>query len=468
MRRRARAAVTLATLAAVLIAPSASGAAAPPHCSGLALSPDFSRTRTVLCAVEPEPDAAAPTQTSIQIWLSRDAGRTWSLRRGAGLVVAPRTEAFNGGRLSGVLFSGRYAEDRAMYVAIEDQGLLASTDDGDTWRNVDPLAVGRRETVMFTPYVDGETLRANDQVLAPVAFHAGFVQTTTRETSGAPETKNLAPPSARILPPVHQVADVPPVFALQMAFPPTNGEDLPGLFTGYESRPRVDDAPEMILERTVTYLYGCAYDLACPELRHTFPEGELVNTYASPDYARDATIFAIGYRFGAFGQLDFDFTSRVSRDGGRTFVRWADLERHLAPIRATGARPSVLLASDPARRSRLVARVLALRVAPRVPRASDPPDEQFFVSDDLGRTWRRTGWRRIQSRGRSTGTLPWGPGREPGTATDKSLAIFAMAADGRLFMQLHSPDGQPFRQQNPPGTYCSVDGGLRWRWPCAR
>ncbi len=77
----------------------------------LALSPDFERDRTVFLSVRGTPD---------QLLLSRDAGHSWSLLAHAvALALHP---------------SPGWARDRMLWGVFEQQGLLRSTDGGQTWR----------------------------------------------------------------------------------------------------------------------------------------------------------------------------------------------------------------------------------------------------------------------------------------------------------------------------------------------
>lgn len=65
--------------------------------------------------------------------LSRDGGRTWRSIRSAGIPPSP-------GRLTDVVLSPGFPGDHTIYALYSEAGLLRSTDDGETFGLVDPLA----------------------------------------------------------------------------------------------------------------------------------------------------------------------------------------------------------------------------------------------------------------------------------------------------------------------------------------
>lgn len=469
MSRWLRAATAVAVFLTVLVEPGASGAAAPRDCSGMALSPEFAKTRSVLCArmeVDDSPPPPGIDDRRVEIWLSKDAGRTWRQRGAVGFTVRgdvpPNAPVrFIGSHITGVLFSALYADDATMYVGISGDGLYASTDEGDTWRPVDPLADGPGFAVSFTPYADYGTLAAQDEALAPIAYLHGAGQISITPTAPLPSASVALPGSARIDPPSHRLVSLP-VMPIRVEFPPTRSNDLPALFTGYDFDGSVKS--DWVFDDLQTALYACDYDLACSEHRYTFPDQELVWVAASPSYQKDRTIFAISRVIPSFGEFEeYDVLPRVSRDGGRTFAPWKEVERLLAPIRSRGGEIGLLLTSDPDLRRRLIVHVSAYWPRGHVARAGDPPTEQFFVSDDLGRTWRRTGWQNFVGGKRTGGTLPW---RASG-GTETTSPPLVLAADGRLFFQPSSTPSRAFLVDQAT-AFCSLDGGVRWSWPCAR
>ena len=458
MTRRGRGALAAAVVATVLVAPSATGADVPPDCVALALSPDFGRTRSVLC---PRVVEAADGSRIVEIWLSEDAGRTWTRRAGVGLALRPSTPSgpgqVRGSELTGAMFSAQYAVDRTLHLAISDSGLFSSTDEGDTWASSDVLATGSPGTVSFTPYVDRETLAATDRVQTPIAFLAGTVNIRSNEPA---PTELQLPPSARIDPPVHRFVDLPKVFPQRIEFPGrATDDDQPALFTGFSFDG--SDPTDWLFDDLQTSLFACDLALSCPERRFTFPDSELTTVRASANYGRDRTLFAISLKIPTLGlPLDWDTIPRISTDGGRTFRSWPSLEQVAAPVRAKRGYVGIDLAVDRALRNRVVARVQVGWLPGHVSSAADPPHDRFMISEDSGRTWRVTGSRRYgDARPREDRTWPAGNG--PVNADQLQLG-----ADGRLFALSSLPSASG--EETPLKGHCSVDNGRTWTWPCAR
>jgi hypothetical protein len=118
--------LVLAVLAATGATSQAARAAAPPGITetvlGLAVSPAFSSTGTVVAAAAP-PTQCPPGQQCMHLWVSHDGGASWSRAAARGWVPGTLSIATDG-QGHDVMFTGA------------SSGLLRSDDGGATWTSV--------------------------------------------------------------------------------------------------------------------------------------------------------------------------------------------------------------------------------------------------------------------------------------------------------------------------------------------
>lgn len=404
------------TLVAALV-PSSSAVSAPADeggakCGRIDFSPDYASDRTAVCAaVQYEVGAGA---VAVTVSMTRDGGRSWNARVAAGIPVTPLT------RLNGVLFSGRFAQDKAIYVQTGD-GLYRTQDDGQTFVAVDPLAGTASTSPNLIRLPTGTAIEV-PQLPAPIAM-------ASSDALG----------SAVLMPPLHlPVAGSPDNDWRFLVAPPGEGPHARKVFAvaarsgeGGTGRP---------------VLYSCNEVLACVGELHMFPDMHVyVGSHLPADFARTGVMYLWTKHFTT--RL---VTVWVSRDGGGSFTPWVAGNTLLKqPIERGFPRAiDIGLVTDPSRAGRMYLRVAGER-------GLDPPQQQLWRSDDNGKRWQLMGYMRNYTP-MVRGTLPW--------YTEEVFAVrgnISVQPDGKVFVIARATSGSSYG-----GVFCSHDGARTWARSC--
>jgi hypothetical protein len=420
--RQVRAARVRRALAGVVVlalvpAPSSGAAAATsPRCTALAVSPDFRRDRSVLClrlVISPARD--------VEVWASKDGGRTWQRTAGAGLAFDAVAETD-----PVPVFSPRYADDRSVYV-MTGKGLHVSTDLGATFTLVDALADGGGHGSLV-PFV----------VTDPAPL--GVVPATRTQLVHAHLGHGAAvvDPALRLHRPVAGSASGSARFLLPSGFPAA----------GEAFSLTSDDDVTASRPREVPGWDVCDPTLTCTR-RFTFPaDNAFESAWLAPDVARSGGAYAVLRAFGA------GVSAWRSDDSGRTFTRWKSVDGLVAQAARYDGRPQLSFAVSAGAPKRIYLQVA--RSNTQGPRRRTVRDSRVMLyrSDDRGTTWRLVSFTPGDEMPGPRGTVPW----------DDNARLY-VAPDGRLFALGPDPasDGAGAKV-----TFCSTDEGRTWHRACAR
>jgi hypothetical protein len=361
MRRRAL--LTSLALLPLVALPGAGQAAAQLACNAVAIAPDEATSGAMLCLTVTD-DGGNPSQRSVTVRTSHDHGRTWTVKRGLGLVAqgsATATEPSGGGfgtigtTPTGLFYSAGYDVDRAMYVNLHDAtGLMRSTDDGDTWTVAAPLMSGVDPAMAtFTPYVDRRLGRVNQggPVLYPIAVGQ------TNDVGMSSEGKPVKPyGSERLDPPAERVAvGTPEQWDMYYDLPDTGQDTGFAIGRTYGYGPGDFD----VFAKAHTRLYGCDLDLTCQTLLHAWPDGVFAETHTAEDFGVSGRLYGytndLSYLTGLDSESDHIFDEIESLDRGRTWHRWAAVQALRAPAQKRGYDAGFTAVPDPAHPRHLLA-----------------------------------------------------------------------------------------------------------------
>lgn len=408
--RTGRLAACALLLTPLLGMPGNAGAAAPPACETVLVSPAFQRDRIVACVYW------VSTDMPQALAVSRDAGRSWRTPAMTGLV-SPLGVAGTG--LS-VAFSPLFDADGTLF-ATTSSGTFSSTDLGESFTPLDPLARG------------GGAANPTAFLMAPAMLPV--VGGDARPRVHLAYASEIAPAVIDVAAKGHQpVTGVPGLGALQFVVVPAAKGKPASVFAVVHETTGAD--------QTVV-VFRCDATFTCAERQFAFPS-ELRLGERRFQVLADGSVVAV---------LRSSDTLEVwrSTDGGRTFAEWRPVRKLLAPLNAwEGQPPTASFATSTAFPRRVYLRVEAHRPPTDWPKGA-PPASQIFRSDDGGATWRRIAYARAFSQRGPHGNAPWfGPG--------SSAIHVQVAPDGRLFA--------PGRTHDAITTFCSVDGGRRWTAGC--
>jgi hypothetical protein len=441
--RRTVVGVALSCSVSVLTAvPSAVRAAGDPaHCSVIATATGTPMP-TLFCAGSLTNSSTSGLTSTITLFRSRDAGRTWRRVPAGGLATSPTP-------LSDLVVSSAFATDHTLYVQLGEAGVYVSTDEGASFQLTHPGS-GRI----------GGTGGTNDATMAPPNL------TPFTATSGLPAPVGAAVPYAAVAYAGEPSTVLTGGQALPVAGAP--GRALTFLIPRSFASDHVAFALGQVVEPTDNSLraalFSCDGTLSCPTVTSTFPRGLYPEGAAIvTEKGRPATIFVWFERdLGSFRTVAY-----VSRDAGRTFSPLAAVNQLLEQIytphtnaAAAWNLPTLGLAS-----SARFPRTLYLRMSYGLPGAlvtpgpapPAPPGERVFRSDDLGASWRMVGFGLTAGQSGRKGGLPW----NERAGFSPSNANILLLDDGRLLVAATAADGYT-------GPFCSVDGGRTWGRGCSR
>lgn len=386
-------------------------AATPRLCEVVGFSPDFSEDRTAFCV--------ADTGDSLLVSRSTDGGATWNHVAGTGL------QGLGAAFASQVIVSPEYAADHTVYVHVvygANPGLYRSTDDGDTFVNVAPLAGPGYWSRALTPF-----LLPQEVVPEPVG--------SGREAFAY--ASPYAGQPALVAPPLHQPVvgspDPADLFLLPPGFPETDGFAI--------ARGSVRSQGDPTLAEVRYSVYRCDAALTCAAKVADLPVGwNLVNGGALED----------GSIYVALAQASDPRLLSVWRSTEAGVEEWTSLDALLPDLsKAQAFNPSVSVVSDGTRYFARVSYDLDDFEA-------GPPTEQLFASKDAGRSWRRVAWGRGPHHAGRKGTIPWSRRAGP------------MHARGDVYVPAPGVLVVVARTDSFTGLYCSWSGGRTWSEGCAR
>jgi hypothetical protein len=423
VRGRAVAAMAAAALLSAVLPAAGTTPPAPPPCETVHVSPDFAHDHTVVCV-----SRAGSTAPRI-LGVSRDGGRSWHAPAMAGLV---RPDGSSGIPLAASL-SPAYSTDHDLFVTT-GSGTFVSTDLGENFAALDPLATGGGTDGNPVPYVTTAPALLPGLPTGPRVFLA---YASTRVSA----TVDVA---AR----THQpVPGVPGYGVLRFTVPPVwDGDAASGLAFVYEA-----EVAQTTAERLVAY--RCDARLTCSQRLFSFP----ADVSLDPSVDR---VTLLPDRRTIVAVLSSQSTRSLhvwrSTDGGVTFTPWQSIEALLGPVSTrSGMEARVGLGAAPGDSHRLYLRIHGGRGRNGW---GGPPAEQVFRSDDGGTTWRRVAYGLGPGQPGRRGTLPWSLMAGGGDGAQLSIA-----PDGRLFTVGGQGGGRLLFT-----TYCSLDGGLHWTAGCPR
>lgn len=403
--------VLLATLLFAAFGGGADAAGPPRVCEVVGFSPSFETDRTAFC-VTGAADALVVSR-------STDGGATWEKLPGTGL------QGLGAAFASQVVVSPEYPADDTVYVHVvygANPGLYRSTDGGDTFVNLAPLAGPGYWARALTPFL-------LPQELAPAPVGSG------REAFAYASPYASRP--AIVAPPLHQPVvgspDPADLFLLPPEFPASDGFAL-----ARGSVPSEEDPARMDVRYSV---YRCDAALTCARKVFDLPAGW---TLGNGGVLADGSVYVV------MVDAADPRVVRVWRSSGGSFEGWSSLNARLPDLSGEQAFwPSVSVVSDGASYFARVSYDLD-------DFERGPPAEQLFASEDGGATWRRVAWGRGPRHRGPKGTLPWGARTGP------------MHAKGDLYMPAPGTLVVVARTDSFTGLYCSWTGGRTWSEGCAR
>jgi hypothetical protein len=417
--------VALACCASLFVLPAPSAAQTTLTCEVIGFSPRFEADHTMLCASNEYAAGSGFPTGNLLVRKSQDGGMTWSDLPAVGL------QGLGLAFPSQVVVSPEYPERDTIYVHVvygNNPGIYRSSDGGDTFVNVAPLASTGYVSRALTPFL-------MPQELTPPPLGNGrdaFAYATRFDRR-----------AALVAPPVHEpVVGAPGVteaFVLPPDFPASSGYAVSGI-----DDPNGDPtAPQPLYS-----LYRCDAALSCLTKVHDFPVGwSFVDGRMLPD----------GSAYIVMRDRANEKVLEVWRTGGDGVPRkWASLNSRLPDIAARNASfPLVSVVGTPGAPGRLYARIsYVLRSHEK-----GPPTDQILSTGDGGETWRRIAFGRgVTQPGRVRGVewqLRAGPPHSEGD--------LYMPSSDRLMVvaQRVGSDGTNFI-----GPYCSFDGGKSWIEGC--
>lgn len=424
-RHRPASWLALVSCLSVLMGSVASAAQLTPTCEIIGFSPRVETDHTAYCASnEYAVDGGFPTGNLI-VRKSQDGGATWSDLSAVGL------QGLGLAFPSQVLVSPEYPARQTIYVHVvygNNPGVYRSSDGGDTFVNVAPLASTGYVSRALTPF-----LMPRELTPPPLGNGRDAFAYATKYDRRA----------AVVAPPVHEpVVGAPGVteaFVLAPDFPASPGYAVSGA-----------DAPngDPTAPQPLYSLYSCDTTLSCLTKVHDFPVGwSFVDAAVLPD----GSVYVV-----TRDHAD-DKVLRVWRTGGDGVPReWSSLNARLPDIAAKRAFfPQVSVVGNTMAPDELWARVSYVLTS----YDKGPPVDQIFRSKDGGETWRRVSFGRgVTQPGRVRG-IPWqlraGPPHAEG-------ALYMPSSDRLMVVgQRVSSDGTNFI-----GPYCSFDGGKSWVEAC--
>lgn len=389
----------------------------PPSCDAVDFAPDIEKTPVAFCARAIWGETGV---TSFAVYLSRDGGRGWSEASAAGLTVSSASD-----QVRDLIVSPRYDVDQTVYVQTVG-GLFASTDEGETFSLVDPLAGG-----LLASFVsDGSLLSGGSSVAFAMARgdQSALVEPPLHvPVAGSPGNER------RFL--------VPGDFATSgEAFVLSSVEEGPGLFH--------------------TSVYRCNAVLACAEELFAFPSGDTYQSdaYLAPDFTSSRRMYV--FTEDLTDRPYLDRKAWVSDDGGETFRRWKSVEKIFDASTTKFGRygtgvTAAKLAVNPKRPKKVFLHVET--TSRSRPQASPPapPTFQLFVSHNRGETFKRIGHSLLFNQKGRAGNLPW----------NTVVSDFDLESDGRLVVLSGKLRMDDF-DKTYYGIFCSQDGGRRWTRGC--
>ncbi len=435
MKRAGRVA---AVAVAVALGPPAAGYPPKPgtadSCRVVAFSPVVATDRTGLCVgylIDYDDVVDFRRTLALQVYLTRDAGRTWTPTAGAGLLADDRTH------LGGLAFSPAYATDHTVYLQTTDQGVLASVDLGASWHPVAAQATAFADAFVTLPPLVAQPVPGLEP--AAVALVSGDADDEMSVTQG--------------------FAHVP--------VPGSPGDDRELLVpAGFPDRPAYAVADEKGADPNSTQnhaaLFRCDAQLRCDQRVYAWPRGTaVVRAWLAPDFATSKTMYVV--TTGPTARMPMQ--AWLSTDAGATFSRWRSVDAVLGRV-DNGFGNHVAVGLGMVRGSRTyylhVAMANGFWWTPR-----RTPPHQVFRSDDRGAHWRRVAYANPDGKGGLKGNLPFfidhGLDR-------RRLADLTLLPDGRLFATGGRVDTAPvtYELRFTYGVWCSVDGGATWAERCAR
>ncbi|HYP24874.1 MAG TPA: sialidase family protein [Actinomycetota bacterium] len=393
-----------------------------PVCEVVTFSPRFAEDRTAFCATAEYLPGTVQPSGNVLVRRSTDGGVTWEPLPSVGLQGLGLSWPVQ------ILVSPSYPDQTAIYVQIvygPRPGLYRSTDEGETFAWVAPLATTGMLTRPLTAYTAAASI--------PPPLGAGadaFTYASVEESR-----------PAMLTPPLHRPVAGSPDGAAMFLLPP----DFPSSSALVVARGVYEPSPDPETWEWQVSIYRCDVTLTCGEKLAELPPGlDLVDA----DFLGDGTAYVVVERFGA----GTDTQVWRSTDG-ETFSRWESLDA-LAPRRDINGNSNVIVdvVDVPGTAGRFFA-----RVSYQVEGESGAPRDRLFRSDDDGVTWRAVASSR-RSRGR--GYLPWfrriGPIHAEGD--------LYMPSPDRLFVLAYEVDARPGSEYM--GPFCSVDGGRTWARAC--
>ncbi len=408
---RARRAALAFALAGLLAPASPSyGAVKPPGCLWLGFSPDFARDRTMFCQHH---------TAGRVVWLHRsvDSGRTWD----AGRVVD------DSGVATGIVVSPLFAQDRRVYLTTSDKGtdgFFESVDAGKTFREVPDSSHRELFSLQLYPYV--EPLPAPHVALVHLRFGGGM-SVYDSQLGFRPIVSSPWPLGFRFI--------VPPDY-------PTTRQAVQ---LGRQPSLTVRDVR---LIDSGDGAYQCA-DFTCPRRIAEFGllHPSAINRIVPGDE----------YFGGLDVRGDPPYEGRPyymwrSRDYGRTWSRWASVEKLLNNRAIVPTFGELTVAASPDAPRRLF---LHLVSHPEGKQASVPMF-QLYRSDDDGASWRRIAhaWGAGQPT-KAKSVLPWNE-----VGPEQRFGQIFVQPGGRLYVPAAHKTGGKF---DFVGMYCSTDLGRTWR-----
>ena len=395
-----------------------------PVCKVITFSPQFIQNHTAFCATAEYLPGTVQPSGNVLVRRSTDGGSTWETLPLVGLQGLGLSWPVQ------ILVSPSYPDQEAIYVQVifgPRPGLHRSTDGGETFMWVAPLATTGLLTRPLTPYA------AEASIPSPLgAGTDAFTYASIEESRPAV----LTPPLHR---PIAGSPDGAAMFLLPPDYPSSNALAI--------ARGVHKPSPEPETWEWQLSAYRCDVTLTCQEKVAQFPPGlDLVDAA----YLGDGTSYVVIERFGA----GTDTQVWRSTDA-KTFSRWQSLDA-LVPRRDINGNSNVTIdvVDVPGAAGRFFARV-AYRPESE---ESGIPRDRIFRSNDNGATWQAVASSR-RSKGK-LGYVPWfrrlGPIHAEGD--------LYMPSPDRLFVLAYDVDAGSGSEYF--GPFCSGDGGRKWASEC--